>query len=59
MVHVCELGEDYYLRSFFGKQEGDFELVIRSIAAGKEEVEAQYRDDPDAGTSMEGLNVSM
>jgi hypothetical protein len=42
------------LRSFFGEEEGDFELVIRSIVVVKREVEAQYRDDRDAGTSMEG-----
>jgi hypothetical protein len=42
--------------SFFGEQEGDFELVIGSISAVKEEVESRYRDDPDAETSMEGVD---
>jgi hypothetical protein len=40
--------------SFFGEQEGDFELVIRSITVVKDDVEVRYRDDPDARTSMEG-----
>jgi hypothetical protein len=31
--------------SFFDRQEGDFKLVIRSIAAVK--AEARYRDDPE------------
>jgi hypothetical protein len=44
------------LDSFFSEQEGDFELVIRSIAAVKEEVEVRYRDDLDARTSMEGVD---
>jgi hypothetical protein len=42
--------------SLFGEQEGDFGLVIRSIAAVKEEVESRYRDDPDAETSIEGVD---
>ncbi len=36
--------------SFFGEQEGDFELVIRSISAVAEELGPPYRDDPDGGT---------
>jgi hypothetical protein len=43
------------LDSFFGEQEGDFELAIRSIAAVKEDGELPYRDDPDERRSMEGV----
>jgi hypothetical protein len=40
--------------SFFGDQEGDFELGIRSIAAVKKE--SAYRDDPDMRRSMDGVD---
>jgi hypothetical protein len=40
--------------SFFDEQEGDFQLVIRSIAAVKEEAEARYRHDPKGRISIEG-----
>jgi len=40
--------------SFFDKQEGDFQLIIRSIAAMMEEAEARYRDDPEGRISIEG-----
>jgi len=40
--------------SFFDKQEGDFQLVIRSIAAMMEEAEARYRDDPEGRISNRG-----
>lgn len=41
--------------SFFGDQEGDFEMVIRSIAAVKKE-DSAYRDDPHTRRSMEGVD---
>jgi hypothetical protein len=44
------------MNSFFGEQKGDFELVIRSIAAVKEEAEGRYRDGPDAAMSIEGVD---
>jgi hypothetical protein len=46
-------GEVLTACSFFGDQEGDFKLGIRSIAAVKKE-ESAYRDDPDMRRSMEG-----
>jgi hypothetical protein len=43
--------------SFFGEQEGDFELTIRSIAAVKKGSEsAPYRDDPEIRSSLEGVD---
>lgn len=51
VLRIRGLMANMWMYSFFGEQEGDFELVIRSIAAVKEEVEVRYRDDPDVGTS--------
>ena len=40
--------------SFFGEQEGDFALAIRSIAAVAKS-ESAYRDDPNVRRSIEGV----
>lgn len=40
------------MRSFFDKQDGDFELVVRSISAVKKRREL-YRDDPNARSSSD------
>lgn len=45
-------------RSFFGDQEGDFELCLTSIAAVKKQDSSQspYRDEEEVRRSMEGID---